>query len=610
MKTGQNEELLRYYKNELTYLRRMGGEFARQYPRVAERLELGRDECADPQVERLIESFAFLTARLQRDLEGELPEITTALLGVLYPQLVNPVPPMAVARFDPDPLQGQLTTGFNVGRHTPLFAYTAQGHVCRFRTCYPVTLWPLEISYASFEDTGQFDFLDSSNVAAVLRLSLRSSAGPLSELELDRLRFYISGDPALVSLLYETLFSHVQGVAVLPGGEARPVSLPPGSPRVSVLPVGFGKDEEVLPYPAQSHPGYRLLQEYFAFPEKYHFFDLANLRPRLAGAGKSLDVLFLLDREPQGRPAVDAHNFRLGCTPVINLFTKTTEPIRLDHRTLEYRLVPDKRRERTTEIHSVLSVSASSHADDRTRRFEPFYSYNHAMDGAEHRAFWHARRAPSLNKDVPGSEMFLSFLDLDFNPAQPPAQTVYAHTLCTNRELAVQLPGDEQARLQIEEQAPVRAVTLMAKPTRPQQPPLRGQTLWRLVSHLSLNHLSLSEGRGGLEALREILKLYSVSDRPSTQQQIAGLASLSCRKVMRRAGADAWRGFCRGTEITLEFDEGLYVGSGAFLLGAVLERFFALYASINSFTQLRIKSLQREGVWKQWPPTAGEKTLL
>ncbi|HWS85715.1 MAG TPA: type VI secretion system baseplate subunit TssF [Pyrinomonadaceae bacterium] len=603
MKTSQHEELLRYYRSELNYLRRMGGEFAALYPRVASRLELGRDECADPQVERLIESFAFLTARLQRDLDGEFPEVTTALLGVLYPQFTAPVPPMAVARFDVDPDQGKLTTGFTLPRHTPLFAYTRQGHACRFRTCYPVTLWPLTLTYAAVEDTGQFDFLDrAANVAAVLRLKLRCDAGYLSELELKRLRFYLDGDAGLLGGLYELLFSNVVDVVALTGSEARPVQLPRGS----ILPVGFGDDEEVLPYPRQSHPGYRLLHEYFAFPAKYHFFDLDNLD--LCRRGRELDILFLLDKFPAGAEFIGPANFVLGCTPVINLFRKTTEPIRLDHRTAEYRLVPDKRRERTTEIHSVLSVTASSADDDRTRRFEPFYSYSHGMDGGADRAFWHARRAVSLNKDVSGTEVFLSFLDLDFRPSLPPAQTVYAHTLCTNRELAAQLPAG--AALQIEEQAPLVGISCLTKPTLPHQPPLRGETLWRLISHLSLNHLSLSEGADSLPALREILKLYSPVDSPSAQQQIAGLRSMECRPVVRRVGRDAWRGFCRGTEITLEFDEDLYVGSGAFLLGAVLERFFALYASINSFTQLRIKSRQREGVWKQWPPTVGEKIAL
>lgn len=600
---SQREELLRYYKSELTYLRHAGSAFAELYPRVARRLELGEDECADPHVERLLESFAFLTARLQHDIDSEFPEITTALLGILYPQFTNPIPSMSIARFDVDPAQGKITTGYAVAKHTSLFAYTAQGLPCRFRTCYPVTLWPLEVTYAGFEDTGQFDFLDTdTRVAAILRLKLRCLGGTLQDLTLKQLRFYLNGDPMLVNTLYEILFSHVRSVAILPENTTRPVYLPHGS----IKPVGFGLDEEVLPYPRNAHPGYRLLQEYFSFPEKYLFFDLDNLD--VHASTNTIDLLFMLDRAPKERLAVDQGTFCLGCTPIINLFRKTTEPIRLDHRSLDYRLIPDKRRERTTEIHSILSVSASSNGNDETRKLEPFYSYNHHMESKEHKAFWHARRLPTGRKDIPGTEMSLSFLDLDFTPSLPPVQTIYAHTLCTNRELATQLPAG--ALLQTEEKAPLQQISCIFKPTFPLSPPLGGATLWRLISHLSLNYLSLSEGKDSLPALREILKLYSFSDWSSTQQQITGIREMACRKVIRHTGTEAWRGFCRGIEVTLVFDEDLYVGSGAFVLGAVLSRFFGLYASINSFTQLIIKSRQREGIWKQWPPMAGEKTEL
>jgi type VI secretion system protein ImpG len=628
MKPKQHEELLRYYKNELTYLRKMGGEFARHYPKVASRLELDEDECPDPHVERLLESFAFLTARLQHNIDGEFSEITSALLGVLYPQLTNPIPSMAVARFDVDPQQ-PLTSGFCVARHTSLFAETPQEVSCRFRTCYPVTLWPLEVLDAGFEDTGALDFLDSMpDVSSVLRIKLGCTQGTLGELwdgaakpgaePFGSLRFYLNDDQNKVSDLYDLLFVHLHGVAIMPEGAAQPFHLPKGS----VGEVGFRPDEEVLPFPPNAHPAYRLLLEYFTFPQKYHFFNLENFGRFLdpghveptqhaaRRAQKTLDLLFLFDRMPED-VAVERYTFSLGCTPIINLFPKTTEPVRLDHTSLEYRLVPDKRRERSTEIHSIISVSASSNHGEETKKFEPFYSYSHALQGNQHKAFWHMRRLPSEHLDIPGTEVYLSFLDLEYTPRDPPAQTAYAHTLCTNRELATQLPAG--ARLQTDAQAPLRpddGITCLRKPTWPTLLPQRGQSPWRLISNLSLNHLSLSEGRGSLAALREMLRLYCPPDNLSMLEQIEGLSHLSTRRVTRRVGDDQWRGFCRGTEIRLEFDEGNFVGGSAFLLGAVLSRFFALYASINSFTELVLSSKRQEGGGKRWPPRAGEKTIL
>jgi type VI secretion system protein ImpG len=224
------------------------------------------------------------------------------------------------------------------------------------------------------------------------------------------------------------------------------------------------------------------------------------------------------------------------------------------------------------------------------------------------RAYWHARRMPTGRADLPGTQMVLSLLDLDWNPRLPAVDTLYAHVLCTNRDFAEQLSAG--ALLQTDVAAPLARISCLGKPTQEIVPPSGGANLWRLVSHLSLNHLSLSGGEESLTALREILRLYCPAGDAAAERQIAGLMEMSCRKVVRRMGAEAWRGFCRGNEVTLTFDEDAYIGSSAFLLASVLNRFLALYASINSFTQLVIDSRQRHGVWKRWPPMAGEQILL
>ncbi|HYJ88205.1 MAG TPA: type VI secretion system baseplate subunit TssF [Pyrinomonadaceae bacterium] len=631
MISNSQEELLRYYKTELTYLRRMGGLFAERYPKIAKRLELGRDECADPHVERLIESFAFLVARLQHEMDSEFPDITSALLGILYPQLTNPTPSMAIAQFRVDPEQGKMMTkGFPIAEKTPLYADARDGVTCRFRSCYPVTLWPIKVTQAVFESTRQSNFLDADHDAVTalrLRLECLGPDNKLQDVELDRLRFYLNGDSLSVTALYELLFCNVLDVAIQPVGTGPDdAPLPKYLERGSIKPVGLELDDDVLPYPPNAHPGYMLLQEYFAFPEQYFFFDLYfNRKYRQRGAKptlgdfldpqkttNSLDIYILLNRKPPVNLVVDKNSFVLGCTPIINLFEKTTEPIRLDHRMLEYPLVPDKRRERTTEIHSVVSVSASSNAADTSQRLEPFYSYNHRTEERDQKSFWHARRVASPRKDFRGTEMVLSFIDLDFNPELPAKQTAYAHTLCTNRELASELPAG--AALRIEEPGtpldPKRPVVCLGKPSPPLSPPTGGQTTWRLVSHLSLNHLSLSEEKDSLAALKEILRLYCQPGNRFHEQLIEGISQMTCRKTMRHVGVEPWRGFCRGTEVTLTFDEDFYEGSGAFLFSAVLNGFLASHASVNSFTQLIVKSKQREGIWKTWDPMPGEQVIL
>jgi type VI secretion system protein ImpG len=516
---------------------------------------------------------------------------------------------MAIARFDVDPEQGQMTSSHRIKPKTSLFSQAPNGLTCRFRTCYPVDLWPFELKNAGFESPAQFDFLDSdAKVASVLRLTLTVTGTTLEELASNedfpfkKLRFYLRGDPTLVNTLYELLFCHVLKVAILPANSKIPVYLPDNS----IRPVGFRDDEEVIPYPSHALPAYRLIQEYFSFPEKFHFFDVDNLH--FNKGGKTLDLLFMLDRMPSERMSVDRRNFILGCSPIVNLFTKTTEPIRIDQRHHEYRVDPDMRRERTTEIHSIISVSSSSNPMEDTVMMEPFYSFRHRIDRRGQRAFWFSRRLPTGREDLSGTDIHLSFVDLDFNPTLPPEQIVYAHTLCTNRDFTSQMTAD--ALLQIEESAPLARITCLGKPSAPVYPPMAGATLWHLISNLSLNYLSLSGGPESLDALRQILRVYSLSDSPSSHQQVQGIRKMSCRRISRRLGNEPWRGFCQGTEVTLTFDETLYVGTGAFLLGAVLNQFLALYASINSFTQLVIKSEQREGEWKRWAPQAGYQELL
>lgn len=607
MNLKENSELLKYYLRELSYLRQAGVSFAHQYPKVASRLELGAEECADPHVERLIESFALLTGRVQYNIDSEFSIFTAALLENLYPHYLNPIPSMAIAQIDVDPEQGKLTSGHLIAKHTPLFTEAENGETCRFRTCYPVTLWPLALSYCAFEPTARYSFLDADpDVSIVLRLRLEvHGESRLNELELSRLRFHLHGLKVDVSSLYELLFCNLLRVGVLPQGSTHPLILP----KQAVLPVGF--EEEVLPNPAHAHPAYRLLQEYFAFPEKFLFFDLDGLQSLslVSNDCEYFDLLFMFDAPPSEGVHVSTETFRLGCTPIINLFPHITEPLRIHHRQVEYRLVPDMRREQSTEIHSILKVSGSSDIRDDSEEVQAYFSFHHDMEGRAHRKYWYSRRLPSERPNLPGTETFITFLDLDFEPGVPAHDTLFAHTLCTNRHIGDRIPA--QAVFQIEEVVPHQRIYCLNKPTEQLDPPLRGETVWRIVSHLSLNYLSLSAGNDSLKALREILRLYQfAAPSKALNRQVNGLRHMECKETVRRVGPDAWRGFVRGFEITLDFDPDMYVGGSAFLLAAVLNHFFPLYVSANSFTQLVVRNTQKEGVWHRWEPRTGRKTLL
>ncbi len=604
------DELLTYYERELTFIRRMAGEFADKYPKIAGRLLLERGKCEDPHVERLIEAFSLLAARVHLKIDDEFPEITQSLLQVLYPHYLCPVPSMSIVQLVLDPEQGKLSTGYTIDRQQTLFSKPSQDTICRFRTCYPVTLWPIEIRSASVQIPGPVDS-GGRAPAAVLTIRLRTQGDTqFSELEIDELRVFLTGEGHLTHRVYEALFGHCYRIEARdPVGTRAPVTLA----AQALGEVGFAPDQGLLPYSPRSFLGYRLVQEYFHFPEKFLFFDVRHLAPlRLARFEREVELHFFLDSVPRLDQALEAQNFKLGCTPVVNLFQQVAEPIRLDHAHVEYRVIPDIRRQRTTEIYSIDGVTSISPHTGTSMEFQPFYSFKHSFERRQEHAFWHAVRRPSERKDDAGSELYLSLVDLDFRPSAPATDVLTVQATCTNRDLPGLLPfGDPEGDFDLEGAAPVKRVNCLTKPSKTLRPPLGHGAQWRLISHLSLNYLSPVEWGGGQEpeVLREILKLYDFSDSPAVQQQIAGLTSVSSRQVMRRIRSSQGSGFARGIEATMEFDESRFVGSGAYLFSSVLEKFLALYVSINSFSEMIATSRQR-GVLKRWPPRSGHQTLL
>lgn len=606
MRVEPTEELLPHYLGELAYLRGAGAAFARRYPQVAGRLALDGTGSADPHVERLIESFAFLTARLQRLHEAQSPEIARSVLEIVQPGLVAPVPSMAIAAFAPDPRQARSLGGLTVPAGTTVFAQAdgRDGPVVRFRTGLPVALWPVGVESVDLLPPAALEAAaDAGDVAGVLRLRLGClGTRRFAEFCPSTLRLFLHGPRGTGASLHELLVHRLRSVVIADPVTGRPLR---SLPAAWVRQVGLGADEALLPQPAHAHDGYRLLQEYFAFPEKFLFVDVLGLAEGAGlGPGRSVDLLFLLDAAPPQDLAVDADSVRLGCTPVVNLFRRVSEPIRLDLTRLEHRLEPDARSPRACEIHSIEAVAATA-AGDGGRRVRPYFSVTHEDFERPDTAFWSARREPTVLPDAHGTDMVLTFVDQALVPAKPPGEALFAHLLCTSRGLAEQIPAG--ARLQTEIDAPLAGVVCLTRPTRQQPPVMGGEHLWHLVSQLSLNHLSLA-GSEGLEALKEVLRLHGGADGEDAGSQIAGIVGLGVRRIVRRIGADAWRGLCRGLEITLHVDEDRFVGASPWLLGAVLGRFLALHAAANSFTQLVVESRRRGRT--AWPPQAGAAHIL
>ena len=616
----RRDELLHYYERELRFVRRMGAEFAEKYPEVAGRLLLEPTKCADPHVERLIEAVAMMTARVHMRLDDDLADVSDSLLGVLYPHYLSPVPSMTVARFEVDPTSAP-PGGLTIERHTPIeTTHKVQDERCVFRTAYPLTLFPIDVVETRVVSATELGAPVPDGVHAALRIKLRSQpkAKPIDKLGIDHLRFFLDAVSGDIHRLYEAFLRDPRGLWVRASEEAAPFALP----AKSIREVGFGHDEGLLEYPRESFLGYRLLQEYFTYPDKFLFvdlFDLGSATSTISGSEFIVDVL-LGESLGQIEWSVVPENLKLGCTPIINLFPKSADPISVTQTSVDYPVVPDERAPYSFEVHSVRSVESSSPGSGRLN-YRPLYGLNYGESADQGDAFWHARRRPSVRKGDSGSEVTLSIVDGSLDTADLGGEKLHVETLCTNRQLPARLPfGDPSGDFQIEKRPAVLRITALRKPSEPLPPPIGGAARWRLVSHLSLNHLSLGmqspgaaqrrEQSEALAALREILRLYDFEDSPVTRQRIEGLVAMHTSASVHRVRGPGGGGFARGVAIDLEFDPARYTGSGVFLFASVLERFFALYGSINSFTRTTARERGASVPLKVWEPRSGTRDTL
>jgi type VI secretion system protein ImpG len=610
------DELLLYYERELTFLRQMGAEFADKYPTVASRLVLEATRAHDPHVERLLEAFAFLAARVHLKIDDEFPEITEALLSIVYPHYIRPIPSMSIVEFHMEPGQN-ITAGLKIPKDTVLYSRKVGGFESNFRTCYDTTLWPISVTAAEWKTPDRLSPpIKSLEAVAAIRVELKALGDLLfKKIETDSLRFFLNGENNLVNAIYELLCCNRVQIMVrdpTPGSRIRPVTLPPDSLR----PVGFAEDEDMLPYPRRSFPGYRLLSEYFTFPEKFFFFDIENLGAAFASFKDRAEIVFLIsefemsDRRQMLEIGVSAKTFKLACAPIVNLFPLTAEPILLDQRKFEYQIIPDIRRPNATEIFSVDQVVSVDPQTQAVMNYETFYSFRHAGTRDKKQIFWIANRRPSPRRGDEGTDMYLTLVDMSTRQVFPEIDALTVRLTCTNRDLPSRLTfGNEEGDFWIKEGgAAVRKIVCLKKPTNSLRPPVGRSALWRLISQLSLNYLSLVEE--GKEALQEILKLYNFTDSAYSEQQIKGIAAIASRKHFARVISENGVTFARGIRVEMELDEEQFVGGGSYLFGSVLEHFLGMYVSLNSFSQLVAKSKQRRGLIHEWPPRAGHKILM
>jgi len=621
--------LLRLYEQELAFIREMGAEFAAEHPKIASRLSLGNLEVADPYVERLLEGFAFLTARVQLKLEAEFPTFTQSLLQMVYPHYLAPTPAMAVVQFKPDAALRALPAGVTLPAKTELRSLlgTEDQTNCEFRTAHPVQLLPVEITEAEYiaspAAVAALGLPDQKGVKAAIRLRLRATGpDPFNKIMLEKLTFFMGGPESTRVRLYEQLIANVASIHVRP--TTRPVPWQERLPPTAIFPVGFEPEEALLPRTVQSFDGYRLLQEYYAMPERLLFVALDGLdRAAIRCAGNELDILLLLTRsEPSLTAGFGPDHLALFCTPAINLFSRRSDRVNLSDREVEHLIVPDRMRPLDFEVFSVQSVEGYAADGSAPTQFLPFYAANDLSRNPEHRAYYLLRRQPRIlsarsrqrgpRSSYIGHETLISLVDPDNARLNHTMRQLSLDLLCTNRDLALSMPvGKQHTDFTIAVSAPVASVRCLVGPVPPRPCRGDGDYAWRFISHLGLNYLSLldTDKLQGAAALRELLRLYLPSAGSLAARQLEGLLSVRTRPIVRRIPGAGPVAAGRGLEITVSVDEAPFGGSGGILLAGVLDRFFAKYVSINAFTETVMHTPER-GEVVRWPMRLGTRPIL
>ena len=580
----------KYYQDELTFLREMGREFSQAHPEAAHFLAEGG---TDPDVERLLEGFAFLTGRIRQKLDDEFPEVVHALVTLLMPHYLRPIPPISLVEFQP--IRGMVRKPYRVAKGTEVASIPVDGTSCRFQTCYDVDLHPFHLDSVSLQ----------TPVGAKPELQLRFALEPgcsVSWPEIGKLRFFLSGGPA--ETVYFWLRRHLAKIRITgsPGQKsAEDVYLDSGA----LQPSGFKEDEALLPYPKHASEGFRLLQEYFIFPEKFLFFDLSGFESVKPLKGGAFGIDFIFSRPLDRSLKISSENVRLYCTPVVNLVKTESEPVRVDHGRTEYRVLPSGLHPQHYEIYSIDRAAGWVQGTAQEIEYQPFYSFRFGKtDPGRQKTFYHPRMREAVAYD--GTDIYVSFVDANQDVAFPPTETVVFQLTCTNRVLCEKLRvGDLQV---VTERTPaVARFQNITRVTPGIRPPMEGDLYWRLISHLGLSSVSLSNAA----AMRDVLELYNF---PSLQNRQAGKANQlrleGIVDVERTSGQLLFRGVpVPGTTTRITLEESYFTSEGDMILFAsILDEFLSRQVTVNSFSRLIVKGNEK-GETFEWPPRIGRMTI-
>lgn len=610
------DDLLPYYERELGIFRQYTRQFSERFPKAAGRLLIAGENSEDPHVERMIQSFALLTARISKRLDSDYPKFTEAMLESLYPHFLRPLPSYSVVQIGGRGNEQSESISV-LPRGSALHSEPVQGVTCQFRTAYDVSLAPLVVSRVAYmpgiDDTLQAMRVQPT-VTSSISITIESNGEGLGVISarLKKIRVFVDSEPSLRAALIDTLFIRTAAAYLQRDSTDAWSALN----RVPLNLVGFDDDETMIPFTSRSHPAFRLLTEYFAYPEKFNFIDidLDEIAPMLSEKSRRFTLQFAVaglssdSNEARLLASLSSKHFRLGCTPVINLFEKRGVPVQQDHTSPDSPLLADATHASGYEIHSVNSVRLvrESTLGNSVTEFKPLYATRHNGQSEGKGNYWLTRRDDAIAAISPGHELRIALIDADFNPSSGGTATLSTELSCTNRDLPSQLRyGHASGDLTCDAVATSMPVRLLRKPTSPYRFASDKGAHWRLISHLTLNYSTLTTA--GLTDFRKLLSLYDLPRSAISQRQIGGVVALEHGTVRAWMPTVPVASLMPGIGIRMTVDERAFVGSALYVFAQVMDRYFSLNRQLNCFTQLELVSEQTGKEILKCQPRCAEK---
>ena len=600
------KEFLNYYQDELLFLREKGGAFAKKHPEIASKIDLKNFESSDPHTERIIESVAFMSAKLNQKIDDNAQSIAFYLLSALYPNLISTFPPCSVMRFEK---QDRVSSSdvIYVQKNTTVVASSKSGKSCLFKTIYPLNIYPIEI-----EDV----FLSkvSKKVGGVdgwcIDISIATQSVPFEKLPLSEILFYINSDITEDALLiYESIFSTPNGSVFL---KINDMDIELDSK--NLIACGFEDDDAVCPIPKYSNNSFQLFQEMLHFKKKFMFFKILDIDKAIKSSCVTnidkitirIDVNFSNERILH---ILKKNSIIINATPIVNLFPLTSDPFRFTGTKNKYLLLADQARDSSIEIHSISSVHMINNESNEDRVVQPYFSL--AVDSHSnsiHEIFWTYNEESAEVRGLPGVDIYLSFVDTNMKPFSSYSDVAYAKTLCTNRSEALEIPVLSKLNVEKVDAAGYTA-RIIHKATKPTSFSESNSVLWNLISQLSATHISLSNEDHLMAGISKLTKIFSCGLLVKSEELTSSISRIVPKEIVRRFGKDAWRGFVRGTEFKVFIKEE-QKSFFSFFFCSILDHYLSSCVSINSFVELVLCSERTDKELARWSPTSGRRDLL